>query len=207
MKFDSRYQAAVAIIVALFLSARLPQKLTLGPYWVVAALVLVLLLPLLFVGRRMNLRLNRAFSVTLIAIMNVFNLASVVLLILDLTGARKLAHGVGAVDLLRAGSLIWLTNVIVFSLWFWEIDRESGYPDFLFPQLALKDTNPSSIPPSWKPLYLDYLYVSFTNALAFSPTDVMPLTRLAKMLMLIESLISFATVAVVLARSINILNG
>ena len=110
------------------------------------------------------------------------------------------------------------TNVIVFALWFWEIDEggveiREGIPtagdspaDFLFPQLTLIQTHAQCVPANWRPMFLDYVYLSFTNALAFSPTDVMPLTRIAKVLMLIESLISFITVALILARSVNILS-
>lgn len=206
MTWQSRWQAAIAVLVALALTAALPDRLTLGPYWVAVLPALVLLLPLLLLGRRMNVRLNRTLSVALIAILNFFNLASVLLLIGHLIGPAHVKQPLTAFDLLRSGSLIWLENVIVFSLWFWEIDRETGFPDFLFPQVALKDTSPNCVPRGWTPLYLDYLYLSFTNALAFSPTDVMPLTRLAKMLMLIESLISFVTVALIVARSINILS-
>ncbi|HEY9759248.1 MAG TPA: hypothetical protein V6C97_29080 [Oculatellaceae cyanobacterium] len=104
----------------------------------------------------------------------------------------------------------WFTNIVVFALWYWEIDRggpdqrarhESGPPDFLFPQMS----TPSCADPNWTPKFFDYLYVAFTNATAFSPTDVQPLSRTAKALMLIESVISLVTITLVAARAVNIL--
>lgn len=202
----SRWQAAAATVVAVFLYMRLPPKLTFGPVWIAPLLVAALLLPLILFGARLKVTVQRALSVSLVAVLNFFNVVSIILLVVDLLDAKSVHHSLTALDLLRTGGLIWLTNVIVFALWFWEIDRESGVPDFLFPQTTLAQSNPACVPADWQPLFVDYLYLSFTNALAFSPTDVMPLTRIAKMLMLVESLISFATVALILARSVNILS-
>jgi len=113
-------------------------------------------------------------------------------------------------ELIVSSIQIWLTNVIVFGLWYWEVDRggprvrcrpDHEEPDFLFPQMV----TPDAARPRWTPTFLDYLYVSFTNATAFSPTDTMPLTVIAKMLMAVESVVSLVTVAVVAARAVNIL--
>ncbi len=207
----------MAVLIALLLYVSLPPKLTFGPIWVAPLLVAGLLAPLFIGGGRLEPRWRRVASVALIAVLNFFNIASVVLLIDDLINARSLHHTLMAGDLLRTGGLIWATNIIVFALWFWEIDggglnaraRARGAADFtrsdfLFPQMASQSKIAAA--DTWKPMFLDYLYLSFTNALAFSPTDVMPLSRPAKMLMLIESLISFVTVALILARSVNILS-
>ena len=114
-------------------------------------------------------------------------------------------------NLLAFGGSIWLTNMVVFSLWYWEFDRGGPgaraeaidpFPDFLFPQM----TDPSFAPHDWSPKYFDYLFTSYTNASAFSPTDVMPLTRWAKMLMMLQSAISLITVGLVIARAVNILH-
>ena len=114
------------------------------------------------------------------------------------------------VTLLLAGSGIWLTNVIVFALWYWQFDRGGPvaralgvkpYPDFLFPQ----QTAPDIAPPDWEAEFVDYLYLSFTNATAFSPTDVMPLSRWTKMTMLVQAAASLLIVALVVARAVNIL--
>lgn len=218
MNPEPRWRPAIAVIIALVLYERLPPKLTFGPVWIAPLLVALLLLPLLLWGGRMHGAIRRAASVTLIAILNFFNIASIVLLVNDLLNVHAVHHGLTAPDLLRYGGLIWGTNVIVFALWYWEIDdggveiREGvayageTQADFLFPQLTLLQSNSPCVPSNWRPMFLDYLYLSFTNALAFSPTDVMPLTRIAKMLMLVESLISFTTVALILARSVNILS-
>jgi hypothetical protein len=105
---------------------------------------------------------------------------------------------------------VWITNILVFGLWFWETDRggprkrssgTEGYPDFQFPQMTAKGLASSD----WKPSIVDYLYVALTNATAFSPTDTMPLTPLAKILMTVESLVSMATVIMVAARAVNII--
>ena len=112
--------------------------------------------------------------------------------------------------LLITGAVIWLTNIIVFALWYWEFDRGGPvarangtrpYPDFLFVQM----TSPNLAPPDWEPTFGDYLYLSFTNATAFSPTDVMPLSRWAKMAMTAQASVSIVTVVLVVARAVNIL--
>ncbi|MGH3411441.1 MAG: hypothetical protein ACRDRJ_54415, partial [Streptosporangiaceae bacterium] len=115
-----------------------------------------------------------------------------------------------ALPLLASGASIWITNVIAFSLWYWEFDRDGPvpraegtrrHPDLMFPQMA----SPELAPPDWEPRFVDYLYLSFTNATAFSPTDVMPLARWAKLTMAVQSAISLAIGALVIARAINIL--
>ena len=110
-------------------------------------------------------------------------------------------------DLLAHGSVVWLTNIITFGLLFWQVDeggprlraeRARPDPDFEFPQDA-------RLRAGWNPRLSDYLYVSLTNAIAVSPTDTMPLTRRAKGLMAVESLISYAVVILVVARAVNVL--
>jgi hypothetical protein len=112
-------------------------------------------------------------------------------------------------ELIVSGVLIWLTNVLLFALWYWETDRggpgrraagHDGPPDFLYPQM-----NDDRIAPGWRPMFMDYLYVSLTNAAAFSPTDTMPLTAPAKGLMGLQSLISLVTIGLVVSRAVNIL--
>jgi hypothetical protein len=139
--------------------------------------------------------------------MSLSNAASGARLIVDLV------RGQGILDptrLLLTGGAIWLTNVIVFGIWYWEFDRggpieraagTQPYPDFVFPQM----TNPELAPVDWEPGFVDYLYVSFTNAMAFSPTDAMPMTRWAKLTMLAQSIISVITLVLVIARAVNIL--
>jgi uncharacterized membrane protein len=152
-------------------------------------------------------RVLRIVSLSLIAVMSLANAASAGRLIVDLVRGEGIRD---PAELLLTGAAIWFTNVIVFGLWYWEFDRggpveraagSSPYPDFLFPQM----TSPELAPPDWEPGFVDYLYVSFTNATAFSPTDVMPMTRWAKLTMLTQAAISVVTVALVIARAVNIL--
>jgi len=116
-----------------------------------------------------------------------------------------------ATALLLGGAAIYVTNIIAFGIWYWELDRggpmarSAGldhYPDLLFPQMM----NPTLAPPNWRPLFVDYLYTSLTNVFAFSPTDTMPASRWAKMLFAIQASVALSTVALVLARAVNVLN-
>jgi uncharacterized membrane protein len=145
-------------------------------------------------------------GIALSALMTLSNVASSGHLV------RELLNGsaTSPTSLLAAGGSIWLTNIIAFSLWYWEFDRGGPgaraqaldpYPDFLFPQME----SPQLAPADWAPNYFDYLYISFTNASAFSPTDVLPLSRWAKTLMTIQSTTSLVTVGLVIARAVNIL--
>ncbi len=127
-----------------------------------------------------------------------------------MVGLVQGTEGNTAGPLLVAGGSIWLTNVIVFALWYWEFDRGGpvaranavrAYPDFQFVQMVA----PQLAPPDWEPSFGDYLYLSFTNAAAFSPTDVLPMSRWAKMGMTAQAAISIVTVALVVARAVNIL--
>ncbi len=217
-----RWQARAAVVAGLALYMLLPPKLTFGPVWAAPLLIALLLVPLVAITPTPlhGGKLPRVLSVALIAILNLLNIVSIALLVADLVGAAHGAHRqVSAIELLRNGALIWTTNIVVFALWFWELDSDGpagraryrcamdfNEPDFLFPQMQMDPTRLKGYDGHWKPYFLDYLYLSFTNALAVSPTDTMPLSRWAKMLMLLESLISFITVALILARSVNILS-
>ena len=131
------------------------------------------------------------------------------LLLIALIGSLIRGEQSSAGELLMEGGAIWATNVIAFGLWYWAFDRggpvrrfepDPPPPDFQFPQME----NPQLAAPGWYPELFDYLYVSFTNAVAFSPTDAMPLSRLAKRMMLAEASISAVTVLLVAARAVNI---
>ncbi|HUA08861.1 MAG TPA: hypothetical protein VMA98_06260 [Candidatus Acidoferrales bacterium] len=216
-----RHQARLAVLVAVLLYIALPQRLTVGPVWVVPVIVALLLTPIVAMaptGMR-DSHLMRALTIALAAALNFFNITSVILLINDLLNAHASGHGMTAQELIESGGSVWITNIIVFALWYWQLDGEGPFDreryvsacdtpsiDFLFPQMSVDRGRVKGIPADWRPMFIDYLYLSFTNALAVSPTDTMPLTRAAKMLMLVESLISFVTVALILARSVNILS-
>ncbi|MEN9324332.1 MAG: hypothetical protein RL414_86 [Actinomycetota bacterium] len=150
---------------------------------------------------------SRILGLVLTSVMTIANTSSAVLLISHLVTG----HTNNPNRLLLSGGTIWLTNIIIFSLWFWDLDRGgpgaraeaiNQHPDFMFPQMG----DPDYAPDHWHPNFFDYLYTSFTNASAFSPTDVLPLTRWAKMLMLVQSLTSLLTVGLIVARAVNILH-
>jgi uncharacterized membrane protein len=186
----------------------LPERLSLGPHWLLPALEVLLLGVLVAAqpGRveRRSPRL-RAGGLALVGLLSVANAISAALLV------SELVHGRGeesAAALLFAGASIWATNVLVFALWYWELDRGGpadrchatrDYPDFLFIQMQA----PELAPPDWKPTFVDYVYLSFTNATAFAPSDVAPLSRWAKVTMMLQSVVSVATVALVIARAVN----
>ncbi|MGN6444356.1 hypothetical protein [Amnibacterium sp.] len=206
---EQRWAALLAVLVAVLVQVALPDHLTLGPTWLLPAIEAALAIALLIAHpfrHRLEATILRRGSMLLVAVISVANGFSAVLLI------RGLIHGSiqgGAPALLASGAGIYLTNIIAFALWYWELagggpaaraEGRAATPDFLFPQM----TSPSLAPPSWRPTFIDFLYVSFTNATAFSPTDTMPLSRWAKMLMLLQSAIALLTVSLVIARAVNI---
>jgi uncharacterized membrane protein len=207
---EPRVQVTIAVLAAIALMLALPARVANHPRWVLPGLAALLLVGV-FVAKSARLerrsRALRIASLSLIAVMSLSNAASAGRLIVDLVRSLGIRN---PTQLLLTGGAIWLTNVIVFGLWYWEFDRGGPveraagahpYPDFVFPQM----TSPELAPDDWEPGFVDYLYVSFTNAMAFSPTDVMPMTRWAKLTMLTQSLISVVTVALVIARAVNIL--
>jgi uncharacterized membrane protein len=208
---EARWPASLAVLSAAALNFVLPKEYTMGPAWLVPTLVLVILIPLTLAAPRRvprEQRWQQLAAVGLIAIVNVANVVSLGLLIRQLVTNGKSVTGS---DLLVSALAIWVTNVLVFGLWYWEIDRggpddrlraDHGAPDFLFPQMV----TPGCATAGWSPKFIDYLYVAFTNATAFSPTDTMPLTPWAKTLMLVQSAASLATLAIVAGRAINILS-
>ena len=210
---EPRWPASAAVLAALILNWPLPGKFTLVPNWLLAALELALLIPLTIAepNRRQGEPIwQRLGAVALIALVNAANVASLVLLVQDLLQGKVNGKPIIATSLLVSALLIWLTNVLVFALWYWELDRggpdERSHPahrqpDFLFPQM----TTPHCTHSEWAPTFMDYLYVSLTNATAFSPTDTMPLTPWAKALMAVQALTSLLTIALVAARAVNIL--
>ena len=209
---EGRWPVTAAVAVAIALQFALPDRLNLSSRYLLPAIEAVLLVALVAVNPRRIERMSprlRLMSLTLIAVASLANAYSAGQLVLGLVHGTE---GSAAAPLLSTGGAIYLTNIIVFALWYWELDRGGPaarsqalhvYPDFLFPQMA----TPHLADPDWEPGFADYLYVSFTNATAFSPTDTMPLTRWAKMTMLLQSAVALVTVALVIARAVNILKG
>jgi uncharacterized membrane protein len=207
---EPRWAVTASILVAVTLQSKLPERLTLSPSWALPVLELVLLTGLIAANpRRVELRNKRLrwLGLALICVISLANGWAAAQLVRGLVNGTE---GSNAGALLLTGGNIWLTNVIVFALWYWEWDRggpadrmmgHRQFADFLFVQMQ----SPEAAPPDWEPAFLDYLYLSFTNSTAFSPTDVMPLSRWAKMLMMLQSTVSLVTVVLVVARAVNIL--
>jgi uncharacterized membrane protein len=207
---ENRWPVAAAIVVAIGLQLALPDRLALLSRWLLPGLEFAMLIGLIIAS---PVRFNREStalriaSLTLAGLLSLANAYSVILLILGLVRGTE---DTDAGHLLSTGAAIWLTNIIAFAVWYWQFDRGGPaaraharrvLPDFQFVQMQ----NPDLTHPEWEPQFVDYLYLSFTNATAFSPTDVMPLSRWAKLTMLGQSLVSLLTLALVIARAVNIL--
>jgi uncharacterized membrane protein len=205
------WPAQLTIVAAILLQVSLPERLTVGPSWLVPALEGVLLVGMIVVTpnqvedehpRRRRVALGLTAIVTAA---NIYSLAALTHYLL-----HKTLGSAGGRELIVAGTLIWLTNFLIFGLWYWEMDRggpgrrAAGHdrsPDFLFPQMSDDRIQPQG----WRPKFIDYLYVSLTNATAFSPTDTMPLSPVAKSTMGIQALVSLVTIGLIVSRAVNIL--
>jgi hypothetical protein len=209
IKGTELFHAELALAVAIGLQATLNRKLVIGPQFIIAGLELVLLVGLIFVAPRRHLskgRLNRSLALGLIGLISLANITSLILVAIALIQGSSLQGK----DLITAAIAIFFTNIIVFGLWYWEIDSPglTGYrnPDplehFQFPQYV--SDKPAD--KQWRPTFFDYQYVSLTNATAFSPTDTLPLTHHTKLLMGVQALASLLTLALVAARAVNILH-
>jgi len=216
--FESRWEAAPAIAIVVGIQVLLAlvsrgERWTLWDFdwwvWLVpAAPELALLVPLAWQLPRRQLEqlgLRRTASLALLGVVSLANAFLLVSVVASLVRGDERSGG----QLLLKAIAVWGTNVVAFGLWYWAFDRGGPVrrlrpnpppPDFQFPQME----NPQLAEPNWQPELVDYLYVSFTNSIAFSPTDSMPLTRRAKLLMLAESGTSALTILLVAARAVNI---
>ena len=205
------WHVQTTMLVAIVLQLLLPDLFVFGSRFVLVAIEILLLIGLSFttpkerIFQSLSRRLNVFLLIALTGIANSYSLVEVARKLLQ---SGKVSNGR---ELILTAVNIYLTNIIIFGLWYWELD--GGGPgkralaakheqDFLFPQ----NQNESYKHPTWEPNFVDYLYVSSTNGMAFSPTDTMPLSRRAKMLMLLQAIIALVTVGLVAARAVNILN-
>jgi hypothetical protein len=201
---------AVAVLAAMALTILLPKELRLGPVWLVPSVVGLLLLALILgdpgrISRRS--RILRGLSIGLVSLLAVDALWSTGLLVNELIHGGSLTNS--ADELLDAGACVWVLNNIAFSLLYWELDsggaaerlvRPRRYPDLAFPQ----ELNPQVAREGWRPRFVDYLYLGFTNATAFSPTDAMPLAPWAKLTMALQAVTSLVILGLVVARAVNV---
>jgi hypothetical protein len=207
---EARWPMAGAVLAAMLLTYLLPADLRLGPNWLLpsiegALLVAVVVADPVQITRRSALL--RGLSIGLVALLVLDALWSTGLLIDALLHGGQETNSASA--LLSAGAIVWVSNNIAFGLLYWELDsggaaarahRLPRHPDFAFPQ----QINPDLAPANWRPRFIDYLYLGFTNAIAFSPTDVMPLAPWAKLAMTVQSTISLAILGLVIARAVNV---
>lgn len=201
---EPRWPAAVALVALGGLHMALPKELAVGPSWLLPTVVVLLLIPTMVSLRLKRHRLNRLFGFLSLSVVTLAELWSLSLLVLSLP-----KHTLPPGHLLKAAAALWVTNVLVFALWYWRLDaggphlrdtRERHHTEaFLFPQLSLEGHE------SWKPHFVDYLFLSFNHSTALSPTDTAILSRWAKWLIMLQASISLTTIALLAARAVNIL--
>jgi uncharacterized membrane protein len=206
---EAFWPAQLTILAAIALQLALPSRLTIGPSWLIPGLEGVLLIGMFFATPNVlehEHPRRRRVALGLIAFVSAANVYSLIEL-----SRFLLHHQVTNGDrLIISGMLIWLTNFLIFALWYWELDRggpgrraagQDAPPDFLFPQMSDDRIEPLE----WRPQFIDYAYVSLTNAMAFSPTDTMPLSPIAKSVMGVQALVSLVTIGLIVSRAVNIL--
>ena len=201
---EPRWPAIVAIVVIMGLRFVLPSALSVGPDWLLAAVVAALLIPASIFHQQRAYRLNQIFGYLILALITADMITSLALLIARLPSHRETPR-----QLLVAAAGLWGTNVLLFASWYWRLDaggpnardRRERHEDgaFLFPQMQLRDDE------DWKPGFVDYLFLAFNTSTAFSPTDVPVLSRWAKLMMMVQASISLGSVVILAGRAVNIL--
>jgi len=202
---EPRWPGFLALMAGACLHFALPSRLSLGPDWLLPLIMIVLMVPIMASHRRRIYELARTLTFVATVALSLALVASLVLLIDGI-----LRHKDDPATLLRSAAVLWITNVLVFALWYWKLDAggplgrdRSSKPiqsAFLFPQMAKQ---PPDV--NWSPQFLDYLFVAFNTSTAFSPTDSAVLGRWAKVAMMLQSLFSLTILAVLAARAINVL--
>lgn len=208
---EPRWPAIVAGFAVGGLYMALPENLSVGPRWLLLAMVAVLQLPLIVSRHRGHHNINQVIGHALLAVITVFMIASLALLIHALP-----LHKESPITLLRSAVSLWATNVLVFASWYWRLDAggphmrslQPGHMDgaFLFPQMSLDAGQRAEIGvENWSPQFADYLFLAFNTSTALSPADTAVLSRWAKLLMMVQATISLAVIALLAARAVNIL--
>lgn len=207
---EARWPAILAALAVAGLRIALPHSLARGPEWLPLALVVALLIPTVVARRLQRHSLNRLLGYSVTSVVTIYMVWSLALLLAALPAHRETPP-----ELLRSAAVLWFSNILVFASWYWRLD--AGGPNaretrayhaegaFLFPQMTLDPSDPDSPASGWSPGFVDYLFLAFNTSTAFSPTDVPVLSRWAKLLMMVQSSISLATLALLAARAVNIL--
>ena len=211
---EPRWPAAIALLAAAMLPLALPRSLTLAPALALVPTNVVLLTGAILSHKHKRIKLTDTFSYANLGLLTLSMLYSLATLVLGL-----LHHGESALMLLRSATILWFANVIVFAAWYWRLDAGGPHARdgrkahmegaFLFPQMAVDAPGRKGVSlaeaENWRPGFIDYFALSFYTATAFSPTDVLVLSRWAKVMMMIQAIIAFGTVILLTARAVNIL--
>ena len=212
---EPRWPAAFAGVASGLVYLALPESLSLGPRWLVPVLVVLLTVPSLVTYHRGHKKANRVLGLLITGVLTVFMIWSLVLLVVALPKGKESGN-----KMLVSATLLWVSNVMVFGLWYWRLD--AGGPNgrdlrpghdkgaFLFPQMTEEGQDSTVVgecDPPWSPQFVDYLFIAFNTSTAFSPTDCPVLSRWAKVLTMIQASISLAVVVLLAARAVNILGG
>lgn len=204
-------QALLAVLAIGAIYLALPRNLVVGPVWLLPTLIVILLVPTVVSHRVGGQSLNRNLGMIINGITTLALIGSVILLVRTLPSHRS-----SPLQLLRSGGLLWLTNVIVFALWYWRLDgggptvrhkeKKFGSTSFLFPQMQIPHDERAQFGCTrWRPRFVDYLFVAFTQSSTFGPTDAPLLARWAKVLAMIQILISLTIVVLLISRAIGVL--
>src|SRR5213596_2989064 len=210
-KPEPRGQAVLAFLAICAIYLALPRNLVVGPIWLLPTLVVVLLVPTVVSHRVGRHSLNRTLGFVINGLTTLALIGSVILLVRALP-----AHREPPLQLLRSGGLLWLTNVIVFALWYWRLDgggptlrqkeKKFGSTSFIFPQMQVPhDERPEFACAHWRPRFVDYLFVAVTQSSTFGPTDAPLLARWAKILAMIQIFISLSIVVLLISRAVGVL--
>jgi hypothetical protein len=208
---EPRGQAVLAFLAICAIYLALPRNLVVGPVWLLPTLIVVLLVPTVVSHRLGRQSLNRMLGFVINGITTLALIGSVILLVRALP-----AHREAPVQMLRSGGLLWLTNVIVFALWYWRLDgggptlrqkeKKFGSTSFLFPQMQIPHDERGQFECArWRPRFIDYLFVALTQSSTFGPTDAPVLARWAKILAMVQILISLTIVVLLISRAVGVL--
>jgi hypothetical protein len=210
-KPEPRWQVILALLAVAGIYAALPKALILGPTWLLPLIIVVLLVPTVFAHRTGRKSLNHIMGIIICSIITVALIGSVVLLVLALPAKKE-----APAELLRSGAALWVTNVLVFALWYWRLDgggptarkacRAFGSRSFVFPQMQIEKIERARFGvEEWRPGFVDYLFVAFTMSTTFGPTDAPILTPWAKLFAMIQSFISLGIVILLISRAAGVL--
>src|SRR6266853_5390137 len=210
-KPEPRWQVLFALVAIGGIYLALPPWFTIGPTWLLPALIAVLLIPTVVTHRMGRHSLNHALGILINAIITLALIGSVALLVRALP-----AHREAPLSLLLSGAELWLTNVLVFALWYWRLDgggptlrqqrREFGSRSFVFPQIQIEKTERGRFECSgWRPHFIDYLFIALTQSSTFGPTDAPLLARWAKILAMVQICISLTIVILLISRAVGVL--